>query len=69
MSALAQKLGAVKYLALLLLLLTAAELTHGNMERLEPCPSPCTCTGTLLDCSRLIKGSKLQRFPSWVTQV
>ncbi|KAG7320204.1 hypothetical protein KOW79_016057 [Hemibagrus wyckioides] len=68
MSALAQKLGAVKYLALLLLL-TAAELTHGNMERLEPCPSPCTCTGTLLDCSRLIKGSKLQRLPSWVTQV
>lgn len=64
----AQELVAMKYVALLLLF-TAVELLHGNMESLEPCPSPCTCRGTLLDCSRLTNGSKLQRVPSWITQV
>lgn len=68
MSALAQPLGAVKYVALLLVF-TAAELLHGNMESPEPCPSLCTCRGALLDCSRVAKRSKLQRLPSWVTQV
>ncbi|KAB5542124.1 hypothetical protein PHYPO_G00087830 [Pangasianodon hypophthalmus] len=69
MSASAQPLGAGKYVALVLVLFTAAELTHGDEESSEPCPSPCTCTGTLLDCSRLTKGSKLHRLPSWITQV
>ncbi|GAA6100208.1 leucine-rich repeats and immunoglobulin-like domains protein 3 [Tachysurus ichikawai] len=69
MSALVQQqLWAVKPVVLVLLL-TAAQLIHGNKDRSQPCPSLCTCTDTLMDCRRFIKGSKLHTMPSWVTQV
>ncbi|CAF96300.1 unnamed protein product [Tetraodon nigroviridis] len=33
------------------------------------CPSPCVCSGELLDCSRLKRGQIPERIPEWTVQL
>ncbi|XP_076862555.1 leucine-rich repeats and immunoglobulin-like domains protein 3 [Brachyhypopomus gauderio] len=68
MSAAPQPLSAARS-AVILLFFSWAVLVFGNTENTEPCPTSCTCIGTLLDCSRLTKGSIPKTLPSWITQL
>ncbi|XP_062850761.1 leucine-rich repeats and immunoglobulin-like domains protein 3 [Trichomycterus rosablanca] len=58
----------VRFVAVLLFFI-GAELALGHNGNTEPCPSHCTCTGTLLDCSRIPRGQIPQSLPSYITQL
>ncbi|XP_051546506.1 leucine-rich repeats and immunoglobulin-like domains protein 3 [Myxocyprinus asiaticus] len=65
-----QSVCAVK-LALLLFLCSEMKVIHGDsdLSEPEPCPSVCSCVGSLADCSRLKHGRSLERLPAWITHL
>ncbi|NP_001103817.1 leucine-rich repeats and immunoglobulin-like domains protein 3 precursor [Danio rerio] len=56
---------------LLLLLLSGFTAVTGDSRRTEhePCPSVCSCTGNLADCSRLKAGRTVERLPARITRL
>ncbi|XP_056312273.1 leucine-rich repeats and immunoglobulin-like domains protein 3 [Danio aesculapii] len=57
--------------ALLLLLLSGFTAVTGDSGRTEPqpCPSVCSCTGNLADCSGLKAGWTVERLPARITRL
>ncbi|XP_048863366.1 leucine-rich repeats and immunoglobulin-like domains protein 3 [Brienomyrus brachyistius] len=58
-----------KMYPIIFVLLSALEFSYGNGDDSNPCPSPCTCVGGLLDCSRLKLRKIRDDLPSWVVQL
>uniref|UniRef100_A0A8C8CUB1 Ig-like domain-containing protein n=1 Tax=Oncorhynchus tshawytscha TaxID=74940 RepID=A0A8C8CUB1_ONCTS len=67
MSASMQPLNAAMY-AVVFLLFSRIELILGYDENTRTCPSPCTCVGDLLDCSRLKRRGIPENLPEWTVQ-
>uniref|UniRef100_A0A8C7IPG5 Leucine rich repeats and immunoglobulin like domains 3 n=1 Tax=Oncorhynchus kisutch TaxID=8019 RepID=A0A8C7IPG5_ONCKI len=67
MSASMQPLNAAMY-AVVFLLFSRIELILGYDENTRTCPSPCTCFGDLLDCSRLKRRGIPENLPEWTVQ-
>ncbi|XP_070292588.1 LOW QUALITY PROTEIN: leucine-rich repeats and immunoglobulin-like domains protein 3 [Salvelinus sp. IW2-2015] len=68
MSASMQPLNAAMY-AVVFLLFSRIELILGYDENTRTCPSPCTCFGDLLDCSRLKRRGIPENLPEWTVQL
>uniref|UniRef100_A0A6Q2XUC9 Ig-like domain-containing protein n=1 Tax=Esox lucius TaxID=8010 RepID=A0A6Q2XUC9_ESOLU len=68
MTASMQPLSSVRY-AVVFLLFFRIELIFGYDENTRTCPSPCTCFGDLLDCSRLKRRGIPESLPEWTVQL
>uniref|UniRef100_A0A8C7DA41 Leucine-rich repeats and immunoglobulin-like domains 3 n=1 Tax=Oncorhynchus kisutch TaxID=8019 RepID=A0A8C7DA41_ONCKI len=55
--------------AVVFLLFSRIELILGYDENTRTCPSPCTCVGDLLDCSRLKRRGIPENLPEWTVQL
>ncbi|CDQ65045.1 unnamed protein product [Oncorhynchus mykiss] len=55
--------------AVVFLLFFRIELILGYDENTRTCPSPCTCFGDLLDCSRLKRRGIPENLPEWTVQL
>lgn len=68
MSASMQPLNAAMY-AVVFFLFSRIEFILGYDENTRTCPSPCTCFGDLLDCSRLKRLGIPENLPEWTVQL
>ncbi|XP_041113971.1 leucine-rich repeats and immunoglobulin-like domains protein 3 [Polyodon spathula] len=68
MSAARQSLSAAR-LSIILLLFSGLELTLGIYEKSRSSPSPCSCIGDLVDCSRRRLDKVPGNLPMWIVQM
>ncbi|KAL0962863.1 hypothetical protein UPYG_G00346480 [Umbra pygmaea] len=63
-----QPLNLARY-AVVFLLFSRIEIILGYDKNTMTCPSPCTCFGDLLDCSRLKRRGIPENLPEWTVQL
>ncbi|KAJ8007076.1 hypothetical protein DPEC_G00113810 [Dallia pectoralis] len=68
MSASMQALCSSRY-ALVFLVFSRLDIILGYDGNTRTCPTPCTCAGDLLDCSRLKRRGIPESFPEWTVQL